>query len=1029
MDFNLENSKNKETKENLPEVKYESKQLFETEKNAENFDDCFLNEVKDIKANEVNEEPLEEAKEYYDDCEAITKEIGKDNLEFTEEVDDYSDCGKEKDDLSIIDESENENRHEEYEHNQEKFNIAHESVHAQQEAFQKYESQEETENNDNVKKKKGDIRVDDFFEKDDLVNKEAEEKISESANENLFDREDEIVSEEKVDNITEEIEKKEEKTAVEAFENSSEELDDVQVKQEVVPLRERIDAAFNKDEVFDDEIYDLRKKNDTELKFKIEEKEIIETELKSKFDEVLSKEKGSEKYKLALQEYNELQDKKANLSNQIFEMENQKVLLDKKWTELREVKIQNGVELDENNNTISKHLDAEYISMVEVPHGSLISEVNDGTDVPGKTDYFIEKAKAFKILSPFKQKKWENLSVQEQKQSIEKLADYNAEILGVKNKPKIVYYNAEDPSDYGGYSAKQNAIYINEFNMNDAAETADTISHEYRHKYQHERADKLENERDLEFKESFDNYIRPEDDYRGYKEQFVESDARDYAKAVKEKITSYFDSSDERNLSHLEQSSFGMKFSELNPKKGAVFEKVSVDELPEDFEKKDRVEYKETLEIHELDELRSVANVYYENGKDIWGKFGIQELESYKEHNDIKNGHIEKVRASSLEAADALETHFERKDYDGLFSSNIDRRTIEVMSIYHDTGMDGNIKSENYEKEREAFISDEQQRAKYVSDFLLKEEKSAKKNGKPFERIAATAKANDKFEREGFENHFRSIHSLESAIHALRDRESISKFDVNADEVALGCLIHSKSNSGLRNIASENDWRVAVSRLNERVVEFNQSHPNEQIYFDSSFLMNKDGSFKQDKLSEIRSEAIVLRIGDANGHDTNSRMSQTGKSIEFTLEQKALSDEQLNDFENKFKKSEYKDFFREVQMADVKVGGIELNNDNDPKGFSRMFAVGEGNFKSLNCKVDESGAIKQNFELCDGNAFTLSTQYCIEERICEYVTAHPLKFTPVVKLGSNCDKEAYTSYCAFADRIYRDYNIRMEVKR
>lgn len=564
--------------------------------------------------------------------------------------------------------------------------------------------------------------------------------------------------------------------------------------------------------------------------------------------------------------------------------------------------------------------------------------------------------------------------------------------------------------------------------MNDAAETADTISHEYRHKYQHERADKLETERDLEFKEGFDNYIRAEDDYRGYKEQLVESDARAYAQVVKERIASYSDVDTENNIS-AKHSSLGTEFSKLNPEKGAVFEKVSVDELSEDFEQKDRSAYKEVLEAQELDELRSVAGVHYENGEAVWGKLGIQELESYKEHNDIENGHIEKVRVKSLEAADTLEAHFDKNNYDGLYSSNIDRRTIEVMSIYHDTGMDGNIKAENYEAERAAYISDEKIRAKYVADAVSKKEKAAIEAGEPFDRAAEVVKANEKFEREGFENHFRPNHSLESAIHALRDREDINRLDVSADEVALGCLVHSKSNSGLRNIASEDDWRVAVSRLQDRVDEFNQSHPDEQIHFDSSFLMNEDGSFKQDKLAEMRSEAIVLRIGDANGHDTNSRTSQTGKSIEFTLEEKAVSDELPSDFESKFENGDYEAFFIEVQAADVKVDGTELNNANDPKGFSRMFAVGEGNFQSLNCEVDEIGTIKQNFELCDGNAFPLSTQHCIEERLGEYKTAHPMNYTPVVKLGSNCSDEVYKSYLEFADKIEREYNVRMEVKR
>ena len=93
-----------------------------------------------------------------------------------------------------------------------------------------------------------------------------------------------------------------------------------------------------------------------------------------------------------------------------------------------------------------------------------------------------------------------------------------------------------------------------------------------------------------------------------------------------------------------------------------------------------------------------------------------------------------------------------------------------------------------------------------------------------------------------------------------------------------------------------------------------------------------------------------------------------------------------------------------------------------------MYAVGEGNFKSLRCETDEQGNLKQIFELCDGDAFPLSTQNCIKERLNEYKTAKSIKYTPVVKLGSHCSKEVYDSYLRFADKdVEMDYGVKMEV--
>ena len=512
--------------------------------------------------------------------------------------------------------------------------------------------------------------------------------------------------------------------------------------------------------------------------------------------------------------------------------------------------------------------------------------------------------------------------------------------------------------------------------MHDAAETADTISHEYRHKYQHERAEKLETERDLAFKDGFDNYIRAEDDYQGYKEQLVEADARAYAQAVKEQIDSYAGQDTGNIAPHRERGTLAAGYTELNPKTGAVFEKVTVEELPDDFEQKEQLRYKEVLEAEELDRLRSIANVHYENGRQLAEK--LPEFSNYKEHYDIISGHIEKVRVKALEAADALELHFRQNDYDGLYAPNIDRRTVEVMAIYHDTGMDGNLDAEAFNGELSA-------------------------------------------------KQIRNAHPVQSAIHALRDRSSIEQLQVSADEVALGCLLHSKSTSGVTDLSDAAQWAEAVQKLEAGVDAFNRTHPDEQIHFDRSFLLNEDGSFRQEKLAEMRSEAAALRIGDANGHDTNSRTSQNGKALSFTLEAKTVESEVLREVERKVETEHCKPFFREVQAADVTVGGIELDNVNDPEGVSRMYAVGEGNFKSLSCKADQTGTIRQVFELCDADAFPLSTQNCIKERFGEYATAKPVRYTPVIRLGSDYTKETYDSYRDFARRTKDEYGINLEV--
>ena len=180
-------------------------------------------------------------------------------------------------------------------------------------------------------------------ENDELTDEEAKEQISEevveSANEELSDKDVEAMVEEKSETIEETVEEKaEDQEAVDSVEETADELEDEKKEQLSVQseqsLQERIDGAFEKEDVTASEINSLRDEHSAELQAKIEEKSTTEVELKMKFDEVLSKEKGTDEYHQSLQEYNALQDKKVELDEQITAMEKQQDLLDKKSLEL-----------------------------------------------------------------------------------------------------------------------------------------------------------------------------------------------------------------------------------------------------------------------------------------------------------------------------------------------------------------------------------------------------------------------------------------------------------------------------------------------------------------------------------------------------------------------------------------------------------------------------------------------------------------------------------------------------------------------
>lgn len=188
-------------------------------------------------------------------------------------------------------------------------------------------------------------------------------------------------------------------------------------------------------------------------------------------------------------------------------------------------------------------------------------------------------------LEPFEQSNWDNMSPQQQKEAVLALRDSIADDLGLQEKPEIKYYNNNDDTDFGGYSPSENTIYINEHNMGDAKETADSIAHESRHCWQHEMADNSDSPQAQAFKENFDDYIRPEDDYRGYRNQPVEADAREYAKNITDNISNQKTVGDENvDVTPSDANATSNDIRQNKEEKGTVFDSKS--EIPTDLESK-----------------------------------------------------------------------------------------------------------------------------------------------------------------------------------------------------------------------------------------------------------------------------------------------------------------------------------------------------------------------------------------------------------------------------------------------------------
>jgi hypothetical protein len=80
-------------------------------------------------------------------------------------------------------------------------------------------------------------------------------------------------------------------------------------------------------------------------------------------------------------------------------------------------------------------------------------------------------------LDNFNDETWQNLSLDEQKDSINNLSDYVSEVVGLENPPVIEYYNNPKDEDFGGFNPDTNTLSINEHMLYQSDEAADTVAH------------------------------------------------------------------------------------------------------------------------------------------------------------------------------------------------------------------------------------------------------------------------------------------------------------------------------------------------------------------------------------------------------------------------------------------------------------------------------------------------------------------------------------------------------------------------
>lgn len=160
-------------------------------------------------------------------------------------------------------------------------------------------------------------------------------------------------------------------------------------------------------------------------------------------------------------------------------------------------------------------------------------------------------------------------------------------------------------------------------------------------------------------------------------------------------------------------------------------------------------------------------------------------------------------------------------------------------------------------------------------------------------------------------NEIRENHSLNSALQVLEMRTELVNLGLNADLIAMMCFSHSKSNSGVGNLASEGDWSYSVSKIRSALKAINGiSGKNirfileniggietlETIQTNSKQKINKDAKgkkiksklkvpgiqriiFEEGVLNDLEIMSLAIRMGDAYVTKANVKLEEPIKWV------------------------------------------------------------------------------------------------------------------------------------------------------
>ena len=361
--------------------------------------------------------------------------------------------------------------------------------------------------------------------------------------------------------------------------------------------------------------------------------------------------------------------------------------------------------------------------------------------------------------------------------------------------------------------------------------------------------------------------------------------------------------------------------------------------------------------------LKEIFKEYYDSSCEL-AKVN-EEGRVFTDHNVA---HSEMVFDKSSEVIRAIQ-QYESKQQHGIddeiipFSKNINMNIIKAVAYAHDTGMCGL----GY-----ALVKNSE------GDYIENEE--------GYYQVKSIDSNNY--------SEIRINHGLNSAINLLMKRNDLKKLgfsDVDIEEIAVVCMAHFISTSGLRNVNNMADWNECFKRLESAVIAYNLEHSNSPISFERKLLENAN------RFSNLATEVFAVRLGDVSRDAGQDDVSQSGEKV--YIERRTFNNEGGS-------------IGLEIQNAIITIG-----MDNTPITFqkSRQVHAGEPNIIYNRTFTNQDNYFIHEITVEDGNFVPKCTQQVIHDHLRVINTAPDFKFIVRIIFKSNCSNFAQKSYEEFRE--------------